>query len=707
MRQLVQSVRSGELRIIEGPDPIIGPAEVLVQTACSVVSAGTERAVRELASASLLQKARARPDLVRQVVRRARDSGLRSTIQTVRARLDEEMPLGYSAAGTVLEVGEAVANVRPGMRVATGSAGHGDLQVVPGLLAVPIPDGVTDEQAAFATVASIALHGFRLADVGPGGTVCVVGLGLIGQLTVRLAQAAGARAFGVDLREWTVLRARGAGAEAAVEAGQETTDQIGAWSRHHGADAVIVTAATPSSEPIQLAANRVRDRGTLVVVGDVGLELQRAPLYEKEVTLRVARSYGPGRYERSYESWGVDYPVGHVRFTEGRNLMAVLDLVACGRLAVDDLVTHRFDFSDAADAYQLLAQRDAGYLGIQLRFPPSRPVRRSRGTSTRQAPSGRKIALIGAGQFARTVLVPAIEEAALGRIVSVSSASGVTAGQMAERLGAESVPVDEAIEGSRADIVVIATSHNSHAELTSRALKAGKHVFCEKPLATTEAEFHEIEAIWEASGCHLAIGFNRRHSRDVRRVVTALGMRSDPLCIAYRVSAGRLPTPHWYSDRTAGGRLIGEACHFIDTCNAIVGRPSRLVGAIGSISSELLLADDVAISLAYADGSLATITYASGGASRTPKERIEVLGAGHTFVLDDFRLYTMDARSSRGPQDKGHVTQLREFARQIEIGASTAPTNASLASMSATFAALKSLQSQAFVAIDDRPDEYA
>ncbi|MFZ4718665.1 MAG: bi-domain-containing oxidoreductase [Ilumatobacteraceae bacterium] len=693
MRQLVQSVRSGELRIVDGPDPTIGATEVLVEVTRSLVSAGTERAVRELASKNLLQKARARPDLVRQVVRRARLDGVRSTLDAVRTRLDDEMPLGYSATGRVLAVGEAVTGVRPGQRVATGGAGHGDLQVVAGLLAVPVPDEVTDEQAAFATIASVALHGLRLADVGTGGTVCVVGLGLIGQLTVRLALASGLQVIGVDVRDWTVDRARAAGAHGDVERGDDTTALIREWSRGRGVDAVLLTASTGSSDPVRHAPARLRDRGTIVVVGDVGLDLQRTPLYEKEITLKVARSYGPGRYEREYEEWGIDLPVGHVRFTEGRNLESVLDLMASGRLVVDDLVSHRVPFEQAIDAYAVIADPTQQYLGVQLLYSPERPARTPAPgnvapTASRQA----SVALIGAGNFARGVLVPAVQHANFGTVVSVSSAGGVSAQRLAERIGARAVSTDEALAAGdgHAEVVMIATSHDSHAALAVRALQAGRHVFCEKPLAITDEELEAVRGAWTASGRQLAVGFNRRHSPDVQRARQVFGVAGGPLVITYRVNAGTLPASHWYHDRRQGGRLLGEVCHFIDTCMALVGRPVLRVAATGSATGEAALVDDIGVLLGFDDGSIATIAYGSGGHANTAKERIEILGRGHTVVIDDFRSIEVDGSVDRHPQDKGHVAQLHAFARDLR-SAGTAAGEAAIATTEVALRAVAAL----------------
>lgn len=374
MRQVVQAASGGAVRVVEVPVPTVGPTEVLVSTAASIVSAGTERAVTALARSSLLAKARARPDLVRKVAVKARADGLSTAVRTVRDRLGTDVPLGYSACGRVVEVGAAVDGIRPGDLVATGGAGranHAEFQSVPGLLCARVPDGVDACAAAFATIGSIALHGLRLAEVGPGSKVVVVGLGLVGQLAARLALASGCDVAGIDLAELPLDAARAAGVRAFAESGEATTEAVRAWSRGRGADAVLVCAAGRSAEPVMRATALARDRAHLVVVGDVGLDLTRAPFYDKELTLRFARSYGPGRYERGYEDWGVDYPAGQVRWTEGRNQEAVLDLLAAGRLRVDDLVTHAFPIEQAPRAYELVAERTEPYLAIRFDYPPS------------------------------------------------------------------------------------------------------------------------------------------------------------------------------------------------------------------------------------------------------------------------------------------------------------------------------------------------
>ncbi len=700
MRQLVQSVRNGELKVLDLPRPTIGPTEVLVATSRSLVSPGTELAIRRLAQANLLAKARARPDLVKQVLRKARTEGLRATRDAVERRLADDMPLGYSACGIALEVGEAVMGVQPGQRVATGGAGHGDLQVVKGMLAVPVPDSVTDEQASFATVGAIALHGLRLAEVGVGDRVLVVGLGLVGQLAARLAVAGGCQVAAVDLRQFTVDAALRAGIHAEIENGPGTTQRLQAFTQNLGFDAVLVTAATDSSAPVEHAIERARDRGTIIIVGDVGLELDRRPLYEKELTVRVARSYGPGRYERSYEDYGVDYPPGHIRWTEGRNLAAVLDLLAGGRLEVADLVTHTLDFDDVLDAYALL-ERSEPFLGIQLVYAPTGsepPLLHPTGhVDTMSASLGTPgIGIVGAGSFAIGTLVPALHDSGLTKIVSVASASGQGARRLAEQYAVSRIAssASEVIADPDVDLVVVATPHASHAEIVTEALSAGRHVFCEKPLALTEDELDEIERAFRESASLLMVGFNRRWAPSVNTVADVLADRSGPLCIDYRVSAGPVPRGHWYEDRRQGGRLLGEVCHFIDLCRFLVDRPVTEIRALASSAprEELLLSSDLQVSMRFADGSLASILYAAGGHPATPKERIEVLGDRHTAIIDDFRILTIDGRSRRTPQDKGHRSQMAALRRALAQGTGRSIGSSAIESARLTLLAAASLR---------------
>ena len=533
MKQIVQPLAGGPVEVLDVPRPVPDPTEVLVRTVASVISPGTERAVTALAQSSLLAKARARPDLVRQVVRKARADGFAATRHAVRSRLAEDLPLGYSAAGIVLEAGAAVTGVRPGQLVATGGAGkanHAEFQAVPGLLCATVPDGVPAGDAAFTTIAAIALHGLRLAEAGPGSKVVVLGLGLIGQLAARLALAAGCEVAGIDPAEPARRVAAGSGVLALDESGDTTTDQVLSWSRGRGADAVLVCAAGRSSDAVMRVPALCRDRAAVVIVGDVGLQLNRTPFYERELSLRFARSYGPGRYEPSYEAWGVDFPAGQVRWTEGRNFEAVLDLLASGRLQVADLVTHTFGIAEADAAYRLIERRAEPYLAIRLTYPDAQTglgPARDGAIRLRDAPpvsSSPGIGWAGAGAFSTGTLLPAFRAAGFDRFVAVASASGLSARRAAERHGFEqAVPgADALLDDPGVQAVVIATPHDTHAELAARALAAGRHVWCEKPLALTEDELDAVEKAWRESGAQLAIGFNRRWSPAVLTAQRAL-----------------------------------------------------------------------------------------------------------------------------------------------------------------------------------------
>jgi hypothetical protein len=652
--------------------------------------------VTALAQSSLVAKARARPDLVRQVLRKARADGFAATRQAVRSRLAEDLPLGYSAAGIVLEAGAAVTGVRVGQLVATGGAGranHAEYQAVPGLLCATVPDGVAAGDAAFTTIASIALHGLRLAEAGPGSKIVVLGLGLIGQLAARLALAAGCEVAGIDPAEHPRRVAALSGVLTLDESGDATTDQVLGWSRGRGADAVLVCAAGRSSDAVMRVPALCRDRAAVVIVGDVGLQLNRTPFYERELSLRFARSYGPGRYEPSYEAWGVDFPPGQVRWTEGRNFEAVLDLLASGRLKVADLVTHTFRIAEADAAYQLIERRTEPYLAIRLTYPEARGaggLAADGAVRLRDAPpasSSPGIGWAGAGAFSTGTLLPAFRAAGFDRFVAVASASGLSARRSAERHGFEkAVPgADALLDDPDVQAVVIATPHDTHAYLAARALAARRHVWCEKPLALTEDELDMVEKAWRESGGQLAIGFNRRWSPAVLTAQHELDGISVPKLIVYRVAAGPVPDGHWYHDRRQGGRLLGEVCHFADTAQALVGEPiEEVAGLRGGPRGRH--GDDAVVSLRFADGSLAAIAYGSA-APVAGKEWIEIQAGSRRVVIDDFRSVQVGGKSVwKGRQDKGHHAEASAF-RQALTGGQAMPTETMLATMRATIQA--------------------
>jgi predicted dehydrogenase/threonine dehydrogenase-like Zn-dependent dehydrogenase len=692
VKQVVQRIAGGPVEVLDVPRPVPDATEVLVRTVASVISPGTERAITALAQSGLLAKARARPDLVRQVVRKARTEGLSTTTRTVRSRLAGDLPLGYSAAGVVVEVGAAVTGLRTGQLVATGGAGkanHAEFQVVPGLLCAAVPYGVPAEDAAFTTVASIALHALRLADVGPGSKIVMLGLGLIGQLAARLAHASGCDVAGIDPAPYPRQVAASSGVLALDECGDATTDQVLRWSRGRGADAVLVCAAGRSSGAMKRVPALCRDRAAVVVVGDVGLQLRRAPFYERELSLRFARSYGPGRYDPSYEAWGVDYPAGQVRWTEGRNFEAVLDLLAAGRLHVSNLVTQSFGIADAAAAYQLIEQRTEPYLAIRLAYPATVTADDSvRLNSVPPGSSSPGIGWAGAGKFSTGTLLPAFRTAGFERFVAMASASGLSAVRAAASYG-----FDKAVSGADAviadpdvEIVVVATPHDTHSALAARALRAGRHVWCEKPLALTTDELEVVEGAWRESGRQLAIGFNRRWSPAVLAAQRLLTEVTTPKLIVYRVAAGPVPDGHWYRDRRQGGRLLGEVCHFVDTAQALVGAPIEDVAGLPGGGPGAQHGDDVVVSLRFSDGSLATIAYGSTPAV-AGKEWIEVHAGSHRLVIDDFRSAEADGKTLwKGRQDKGHSACVAAF-RNAMAGEASLPTETMLATMRATIKA--------------------
>jgi predicted dehydrogenase len=542
--------------------------------------------------------------------------------------------------------------------------------------------------AAFATLASIPLHGLRLSGVGPGSKVVVLGLGLLGQLAARLAMAAGCDVAGIDPNEFARETAAKAGVFALDESGDATTDQVLIWSRGRGADAVLVCAADKSPQPMSRTPALCRDRAAVVMVGDVGMPPRRTPFYEREISLLFARSYGPGRYEPSYEAWGVDYPAGQVRWTEGRNQEAVLDLLAADRLRVSDLITQSFGIDCADQAFRLLEERTEPCLAICLTYPaaarPDAPVRLKPGPADCSGPG---VGWIGAGAFSTGTLLPAFRDAGFERFVAVATVSGVSARRAAERHGFEKAVsgANAVIDDPDVSLVVIATPHDAHAELASQALAAGRDVWCEKPLALTCAGVDEVEKAWRGSGRQLTLGFNRRWAPAVLAVQRVLAEVHAPKLVVYRIAAGRVPDGHWYLDRRQGGRLLGEVCHFVDLAQTLVG--ADIEDAVALQGGNASLGNDgVVVALRFADGSVASITYGSAPPT-AGKERIEVLAGSHQVVIDDFRSVLANGRILwKGRPDKGHRAHAAAF-RQAVRGGPGLPTEAMLGSMRATIQA--------------------
>jgi predicted dehydrogenase/threonine dehydrogenase-like Zn-dependent dehydrogenase len=697
MKQLLQNVSTGEITIEEVPAPGRADASLLVQTAFSLISAGTERAALEIGRASLIGKARARPDLARKVVECAKTEGLATTYAKVRGRLGDPNALGYSLAGVVLEACPD-APAGPGELVACAGAGlasHAEVVSVPRTLCARVPEGVAPEDAAYATVAAIALHGLRLAGLGLGDVVAVVGLGLVGQLAADLAAAAGCVVLGCDPDEGRVAMVRATGGFATTDPAELEAEALRLTNRR-GADGVLVTAASRNAAPLATATAVARERATVVIVGDVAVESPRAPLFAKELRLVVSRSYGPGRYDPTYEERGVDYPAGYVRWTEGRNLEEVLRLMASGALRPSRLTTHVFDLEDGAAAYAQL-ESDEPTLGILLRYRRSgasngRVATTPRSVPRLRLPTGRRarVAVVGAGTFARGVLMPQVARHA--EIVAVATATAVSARSSASRFGAAVASTDAhaVLESADADAVVIATRHDTHSEYAARALRAGKHVFVEKPLALDESGLEEVERAAAETRGILMVGFNRRFAPLAARLRADLGGRG-PLLITYRVNAGRLPRTHWTHDpQVGGGRIVGEVCHFVDFAMFLSGSVPASVDAVAVAGTSEPRDDSVAATIRFGDGSLGVVVYSALGDQRLPKERVEVLGEAGAGVLDDFRelrLYRSGAEERiSGRRDKGHAAEMETFIACCREGRQPWPVEDMAAAMRATFA---------------------
>ncbi|MFN7974901.1 MAG: bi-domain-containing oxidoreductase [Acidobacteriota bacterium] len=642
MKALVQQLRDGALAVRTIPAPFARAGHVVIANLHSVLSPGTERASLDLARRSLLGKARARPDQVRKVLDSLRQEGFWSTLAKVNDRLDRPAHIGYSSAGVVVACGRGVQEVRPGDRVASNGP-HAGVVTVARHLCAPIPDSVPTDEAAFAVIGAIALNGVRLARVELGATALVIGLGLVGQLAVAILRAAGCRVHATDPDPWRCEIARRMGAtraETHLDGAGIATATAGA-----GADAVLVAAATPSREPMDLAADAVRKKGRVVLLGVVGLELDRRAWYFKEAELVVSCSYGPGRYDADYEERGRDYPLPHVRWTEQRNIAAVLDLMADRRVDVRPLVTHRFPIADAMGAYELLERGDSPHLGILLEYPPVEEAAEGPTISMRpdQPTQGRPgIGVLGAGAFAQGTLLPAIARTDVERVV-IASPGGLSTAHAGERHGFAAATTDESLVLSNPAVsaVFIATRHDDHARQAAAALTAGKHVFVEKPVALDEDELAVVEAALASSpGKLLMVGFNRRFAPATREMKDFLAAVQTPLTINVRFNAGPIPPDHWTQDgEVGGGRIIGEACHAIDLATYLCGsHPVRVFAeAIGGPNAPPIRDDQCFITLRHASGSVSSIAYAAGGDRAFGKERVEVFGGGRVAVLDNFR----------------------------------------------------------------------
>ncbi|MBI2873260.1 MAG: bi-domain-containing oxidoreductase [Chloroflexi bacterium] len=718
MKQVILDYRNGDIELVEVPAPALRPGGVLVRNVCSAVSVGTEKLMADLARKSLLGKARARPDLVRQVIAKARNEGILEAYRAAMARLDTPVPLGYSCAGHVLAVGQGVTAIREGDPVAcfgSGYAAHAEVVWMPMNLCVAVPKGLDMASASLAGPGAIALHAVRLAEPTVGERVVVIGLGLLGLMAVQVLTAAGARVFGVDLSEQRLALARQLGADAAVLPGQGTAEQVQAWTRGRGADSVLVLASTDSAQPVELAAEVARDRAVVVVPGMVNLKLPRRTFYEKELRLVVSRSAGPGIYDTQYQEKGVDYPLSHVRWTAQRNMEEFLELVANGKVRLEPIITHRYSIDEALTAYDLV-YKGGGHIGVVLSYPTSveMTTRVRVGEEKRVVGEGKEkpsVGLVGAGLFAKTTLLPILKGMKDITRRSVATASGLSARHAAKKFGFQycSSNYPELIEDADLDCVLIATRHHLHASMTVAALAKGKDVFLEKPLATTLEDLRQVAEAHRESKGRLMVGFNRRFSPFSVRARQALERRSGPLVLHCRVNAGSVPRESWVVDPVEGaGRVIGEVCHFVDLVQYLAGASptqvyARTIQSKESASSE---EENLAITLALEDGSVASITYVAMGDRAFPRERVEVFWESAVCAIDNFKSLTL-VRSGKRSQmrrwnvDRGHRAELEAFFQMVRSGGpEPVPFEQYVKTTLTTFAIVESLKRGGPVEVD-------
>lgn len=643
MKQVVQSLKSGITEVAIVPVPRNKSGSLLIKSSQTLISSGTERMLLDFSKAGLIQKARKQPDKVKMVLNKMKTDGLKPTLDAVFNKLDQPLPLGYCNVGVIDEVGDGISEFKTGDRVISNGK-HSEVITVPFNLCAKVPDTVSDEEAAFTVLGAIALQGIRLVKPTLGETIVVTGLGLVGLMTVQLLRANGCRVLGIDFDKEKLQMAKDFGAEVVdLSTGQDPLIISNLYSRGRGVDAVIITAATKSSEPIHQAAHMCRKRGRIVLVGVTGLELSRDDFFKKELTFQVSASYGPGRYDPNYEEKGQDYPFGFVRWTEQRNFEAVLDMMAAGSLDVKPLISHRFPIDDAENAYELISGNSPS-LGILLEYPGLKITKESRVVNFKSYPSipdstkESGISFIGSGNYATSSLIPAFKKSG-AKLINVASANGVSGMHAGRKFGFDKTTTDNdsIFNDPNTDAIVITTRHNSHADFVIKAIGSGKHVFVEKPICLKVEELNEIEAVYDRSESKpiIMVGFNRRFSPQILKIRKLLLGTSSPKSFIFNINAGHIDEDHWtQDDDIGGGRVVGEACHFIDLLRFLADSPI-LDWNQNSMNSNSK--DTLSIGLKFEDGSIGTINYFANGPKSLSKERLEIFSQGRALQLDNFR----------------------------------------------------------------------
>jgi predicted dehydrogenase len=711
LKQLIQSFKTGELGLFEVPAPICQENGALVQTTVSLVSAGTEKMLVDFAKKSMLAKAKDRPDLVKQVVDKMKKEGVRNTLEKVFTKLDTPIPLGYSSAGKIIEVGSNIDGFNIGDRVACGGAGyanHSEINYVPKNLMVKIPDGVDDIDASFVTVGAIALQGVRQTEPKLGEKVAVMGLGLLGQLTVQLLKANGCKVIGSDIDPDKMALALKLGADEVCHAG-DLIKKANEFSNGYGVDAVIIAASTSSNQPVIDAAEISRMRGRVVFLGMVGMDIPRNSYYKKELDLRLSMAYGPGRYDPEYEEKGNDYPYDLVRWTEQRNFEAFLGLIDEGKITPKEIITHQFDFDNAMDAYDLLEGKvKEKYLGIVLNYKSDIKLEDHKSVKINdKAISNNKVnvGLIGAGNFTKSVILPNLKKVDGYDLVGLCTATGVSAQGNGEKNGFKYITTDsnEIFSNDEINSVFVTTRHDDHANKVIQAIESKKHCFVEKPLCIKESQLEEIKEKYTGENI-IQVGFNRRFAPLIQNMKKSLGQT--PMSLNYRVNAGIIPKDVWIQDTNiGGGRIVGEVCHFIDTCSFLIGSDVESVFATSIKKADKSIPDEdnVSILLNYKNGSTATITYFAYGDNSMPKESIEAFANGISIHLNDFReLITYKGKTTKeksSNQDKGFVNEFKAFEASVKSGNPAISFNSIYNTTKTTFKILESLRTKTLVEV--------
>ncbi len=681
MKQLIQNFKTGSLYVDEVPQPSLSQGQVLVENAFSLISAGTERGTVKVGKASLIGKAKHRPDLVAQVLQNIKKEGLMATLDKVRTKLDSLKALGYSTAGTIIASLDTNGKFSPGDRVACAGqdyASHADIVSVPQNLIAKIPDGVSMEEAAFTTLGAIALQGVRQANPTLGERICVIGLGLLGQITCQLLKANGCQVFGIDLSDRLINLAKEIGIEKALNR-KDVNLMVACeeFTKGLGFDSVIITAAAPSNDPIELSSEIVKKKGSVVIVGAVKLDIPRDPhFYRKELDLRMSCSYGPGRYDEKYEELGIDYPIAYVRWTEQRNMETFLELLRSKKIDVKPLISHVFNIEEAEKAYDIVLGNTAEpHIGILLQYNPDIKISKSLITIKSNPIKDINIGFIGAGSFAQSYLIPNIKRLQVSLDVVVTS-KGITAKNVAEKFGFNScsTTIRDVLENIKINSIFIATPHSSHSKLVIASLKAKKSVFVEKPLATSYKQLLEIADTKRDHNYPLMVGFNRRFAPISEQIKKSFTNVEEPIVVNIRVNAGFIPKDHWTQIKEiGGGRIIGEMCHFIDLMQYFTGsEPVRVYAdCINSSNEKTTNEDNIAIVLKFKNGSVGNLTYLANGDKSLAKENIEIFGAGKVAVIKDFRmgyLYENNKINKVNSEGKGHKEELEAFLTALRSG---------------------------------------